>query len=261
MEIIKTPWKDKFLDLVAETKHSIKITSPFIKNNICKDILDIVRGEVSIDLITSYKIVNIYSGALDLDGLENILNNNGIVRNFSKLHAKIYLFDDKKAIVTSGNLTNGGLINNFEYGVYFNDINNVEKVSVDFNLLVNNECTGIINTSHIDETRKILQNIPAKEKITLPKISLENDDDVLQITGQSIIHSLTGWKKEVFKCINKIEAQTFNLQEINRYEPLLKAIYPENNHISDKVRQQLQQLRDIGLIEFLGNGRYKKLWK
>ena len=44
-------------------------------------------------------------------------------------------------------------------------------------------------------------------------------------------------------------------------EGFLKEKHPSNQHIPDKIRQQLQQLRDLGLIEFLGNGRYKKLWK
>ena len=32
-----------------------------------------------------------------------------------------------------------------------------------------------------------------------------------------------------------------------------------NNFIKDKIRQQLQLLRDRGLIEFKGNGNYKKI--
>ncbi|MGI0085759.1 MAG: DpnI domain-containing protein, partial [Nitrososphaerales archaeon] len=32
---------------------------------------------------------------------------------------------------------------------------------------------------------------------------------------------------------------------------------PNNAHIRDKIRQQLQVLRDMGLIEFLGSGSYR----
>ena len=45
------------------------------------------------------------------------------------------------------------------------------------------------------------------------------------------------------------------------FEKTLQNIYPENNHIKDKIRQQLQYLRDLGLIEFKGKGLYKKLYK
>jgi type II restriction enzyme len=73
--------------------------------------------------------------------------------------------------------------------------------------------------------------------------------------------TLKGWKLEVFKCVQQIPNQTFTLQEITKFESQLKKTYPENNFIKDKIRQQLQNLRDLGLIEFLGNGNYKKLWK
>ena len=39
----------------------------------------------------------------------------------------------------------------------------------------------------------------------------------------------------------------------------LKVKYPNNNFIKDKIRQQLQVLRDKGIIEFVGRGNYKKV--
>ena len=72
---------------------------------------------------------------------------------------------------------------------------------------------------------------------------------------------MTGWKLEVFKCLNLIQSLTFSINDIYRFEEHLRKIYPTNQHITDKIRQQLQFLRDIGLIEFLGESKYKKLWK
>jgi type II restriction enzyme len=34
------------------------------------------------------------------------------------------------------------------------------------------------------------------------------------------------------------------------------ALHPKNRHIHDKIRQQLQILRDMKLIRFLGGGEY-----
>lgn len=48
--------------------------------------------------------MSIYSRSLDLSALEIILSAEGTVKNFSRLHLKIYWFDGEKAIVTSGNL-------------------------------------------------------------------------------------------------------------------------------------------------------------
>ena len=43
------------------------------------------------------------------------------------------------------------------------------------------------------------------------------------------------------------------------FEGLLKKKFPNNNFIKDKIRQQLQVLRDKGLLEFKGNGIYRKI--
>jgi len=264
MQILKTPWKDKLMELVSNSNNSIKITSPFVKENVCNELLSLKNEKTSLELITSFKMMNIYTGSLDLIGLENIIKNNGVVKNFSKLHSKIYLFDDQKAIITSGNLTNGGLLNNYEYGIYTENIEIVSKVVDDFTSISKNENVGNIKQAEIDTVRKIISKIPPPESIKLPKFDLESPEekfDTIEIQNDIISSTLSGWKLEVFKCVESLPNQVFSLNEINKFEPHLKKIYPFNNHITDKIRQQLQYLRDIGLIEFLGNGYYKKLWK
>ena len=43
------------------------------------------------------------------------------------------------------------------------------------------------------------------------------------------------------------------------FETQLSIQFPENNHIKDKIRQQLQILRDQNMIEFVGRGIYRKV--
>ena len=85
MKILTTPWKNDLLELVANAKHSIKITSPFVKEEICREIIDAKQTESDFELITSFKLMSVYSGSLDLSALEIIISSNGIVKNFSKL--------------------------------------------------------------------------------------------------------------------------------------------------------------------------------
>lgn len=68
-----------------------------------------------------------------------------------------------------------------------------------------------------------------------------------------------GWLMDTMKCIDAIDGETFCLDDIYSFESILKAKHPENNFIKDKLRQQLQMLRDKGLIDFLGQGHYRKL--
>ena len=59
-------------------------------------------------------------------------------------------------------------------------------------------------------------------------------------------------------CVDRLP-EKFKLSEVYYFSEYLKSRYPENNNIQAKIRQQLQILRDQGLIEFLGNGHYRKL--
>lgn len=68
-----------------------------------------------------------------------------------------------------------------------------------------------------------------------------------------------GWIVDILRCIEQIPANEFSLSELYEFERQLKSRYPKNNFIKDKMRQQLQILRDEGLLEFKGKGQYKKV--
>lgn len=68
-----------------------------------------------------------------------------------------------------------------------------------------------------------------------------------------------GWILDIMNCIDSIKKETFTLDEVYKFEQKLKSKYPNNNFIKDKIRQQLQVLRDKGIIEFTEPGIYKKI--
>jgi type II restriction enzyme len=68
-----------------------------------------------------------------------------------------------------------------------------------------------------------------------------------------------GWTIEVLKVIERISEKEFNLNQVYQFENDLKSKFPNNNFVKDKIRQQLQVLREKGLLEFKGNGVYRKI--
>ncbi len=66
-----------------------------------------------------------------------------------------------------------------------------------------------------------------------------------------------GWLADVMSCIDQLKATEFSLEQVYGFERYLRSIYPENNNIRPKIRQQLQFLRDNGYLEFRGNGNYR----
>ena len=67
-----------------------------------------------------------------------------------------------------------------------------------------------------------------------------------------------GWLMDVLACVNKIRDERFTLSEMYGFEAELQVRHPGNNNVRAKIRQQLQLLRDRGLLEFEGRGVYVK---
>lgn len=263
MTIIKSPWRNLFFELVRATERSIKVTSPFVKENVVNDILGSRHEGVKIDLVTSFKLANFYNGASDLTALDKVIRDTGNVYNVHKLHSKVYLFDDVRAVITSGNLTNGGLLTNYEYGVLIEEPKKVAEVVSDFGLLCSGDNTGVISLQEIGDATDILAKLPKREPLTIPELPNYQPEDTSDIfTGNldTITNTLDGWKLEVFKCLQEIGSEVFTLANVHVFVPKLQRVFPNNNNIEAKIRQQLQYLRDIGLVEFLGRGVYRKLW-
>ena len=66
-----------------------------------------------------------------------------------------------------------------------------------------------------------------------------------------------GWILDIMNCIDALNKKEFSLQDIYSFESDLKIIHPDNKHIKDKIRQQLQFLRNKNYLDFIGQGRYK----
>jgi hypothetical protein len=262
MEILKTPWKDRFLELVQDSNRSIKITSPYIKASVCNEMLSAKKSSSKLGVVTFLNLKSVYSGALDIEALENIVSQ-GQLYNYSNLHSKIYIFDDKKAIVTSGNLTNGGMLNNYEYGLYIDDSHLIKRISSDFNSMVKCEDTLQIELRHLSKSKAIIENYPNARRVEFPDLNfdeIEDSNEVLYNAEDAILKSLKGWTKDVFLCLLEIPSDEFVLSELVQFESRLQILYPNNNTVPHQIRKQLQNLRKFGLLKFYGNGRYKKLW-
>ena len=66
-----------------------------------------------------------------------------------------------------------------------------------------------------------------------------------------------GWTLDVLNEIRSLGKPEFYLGEVYESEEKLAKLHPTNRHVRDKIRQQLQVLRDLGIVEFLGRGEYR----
>lgn len=54
-----------------------------------------------------------------------------------------------------------------------------------------------------------------------------------------------------------LDKTKFALQDVYAFAASLQKLHPANRHVLDKIRQQSQVSRHLGLVEFLGYGRYR----
>ncbi len=66
-----------------------------------------------------------------------------------------------------------------------------------------------------------------------------------------------GWTADVLRCVEDLKKEEFTLRDIYKSKAYLKELYPNNKHVTDKIRQQLQILRDNHIINFVSPGKYR----
>jgi type II restriction enzyme len=67
------------------------------------------------------------------------------------------------------------------------------------------------------------------------------------------------WLNEILKRVERLRKDEFELNDVYTFEEDLARIFPRNHFIRPKIRQQLQVLRDRGLLEFRERGLYRYL--
>ncbi|MFR9649277.1 MAG: DpnI domain-containing protein [Rikenellaceae bacterium] len=110
-----------------------------------------------------------------------------------------------------------------------------------------------------------IQTIPNSGKIYIVKQGEQVARDIV-IENYSRSKSLLttnldsrGWIMDVLSCLDRVQSSSFELRDIYAFEDELRIKHPNNNHIRDKIRQQLQYLRDRGFVEFTNRGCYRKI--
>jgi len=110
----------------------------------------------------------------------------------------------------------------------------------------------------------ILKSIPESGKIfyvrngevaTVEKVRADWQK-TLFLRGEKKL-SVKGWLLDVMRCVDRLGAREFTLNEVYAFENELSRLHPENKHIRDKIRQQLQFLRDKNYLDFSGHGKYR----
>ena len=108
-----------------------------------------------------------------------------------------------------------------------------------------------------------LSSIPENQKVDIIKTNIEMDkNDVMKKTHNvetpcREINRSKGWLVDVMLCVDKL-GEEFTIDDVYNFTEELQAKHPRNHHVHDKIRQQLQFLRNKGYIDFTSPGVYRR---
>ncbi len=90
-------------------------------------------ASLRLTLVTNLSLDNLVSGFTNAAAIVDVARQvpGTCIRFIPSLHAKVYIADSFRAVVTSANLTDGGLLRNLEYGVEVEDPNAVQEIRRD----------------------------------------------------------------------------------------------------------------------------------
>lgn len=120
-------WERRLSRLLGRAEFSLTVSSAYITGagvdflvkHAAADVLS--QGQVTV--LTDLSPEHAAQGSTDPEALARLYDLAAHLRlvHLPRLHSKVYVADDQEAIVTSGNLTAGGLRLNYEYGLLMVD--------------------------------------------------------------------------------------------------------------------------------------------
>jgi phosphatidylserine/phosphatidylglycerophosphate/cardiolipin synthase-like enzyme len=118
--LVDRDWGAELTDGCRRHGTALRIISPFIKVRPVVELLTTSQPP-QFEVVTRFNLADFGSGVSDLAALRVILEAGGRVRGVRSLHAKVFLFGNTRAAVTSANLTSRGLGGNHEFGCVSED--------------------------------------------------------------------------------------------------------------------------------------------
>lgn len=137
IDLLGRVWKGELVQLVESVQSELLVASPYITHDgtslITQSLSQSARRHVHLLVLTDLSPLHICQKATDPRALRDLMADVDHVRitHVRRLHAKVYVADADRAIVTSANLTRGGLEDNCEYGVRISDSETAKVVHQD----------------------------------------------------------------------------------------------------------------------------------
>jgi HKD family nuclease len=271
-KLLKSPFERDFMAALNKAEREVILSSPYINDGGASIFIDSILNPAgkSIRILTNLSARNIVENVTQPSALLKICASFSDTTIFSleRLHAKVYIVDESFAVITSANLTNGGLRSNFEYGVAINDIGTIKTIKRD--VLDYASLGHIIDRAFLVKIQEECKKI---EKVQVKKDTKRNESDLkLLLAGQKNLDTIFELRYEDTETRHSIFTKTvfFLLEkhkQLTTHElyRLVREIHPEmckdtiiyhnEKRWKIEIRQALFYWRRKGIVAGQGTSR------
>jgi hypothetical protein len=262
--IVISPTADWLQTALRDCASSLTVASPYIGSYFA-DAVTGLTGKVNVTLLTRTLITDFANRSSDLEAVCKLARRSGGVLSLSSLHAKVYVVDRAKALVTSANATFSGMCRNRECGIEIISESEIAKLAT----LIHSGFGTSPKPKYwtAEDLEQLIEPVRVL-RAALPKIDRQRQESVETLSKvelprrqiNKLIGSFSGWLQLTLEGITRIKSDMFTMEQVwLACLPLIKERYPNNRHSREKLRQQMQRLRDLGLVRFAGRGTYERL--
>jgi len=263
-ELVKSPTGDWIASALGQCKERFIACSPYVGSRL-RSLIGIAPSHVRKTLVTRLNIRDFALRASSISIIRALADSGVEVYSLANLHAKVYVFDTAAALVTSANATQSGMQDNLELGVALGDPPTVaalaDEVLAGFGGDAKPEA---YDAAEIGALEKLVERVEARipPPVDIDRLAEEERAIIEVESTENLLDAFAGWRRLTLAGVIAQHGDEFRLENLYRdCIPQAAREYPGNRYPKAKLRQQLQSLGDLGLLEFLGGGRYRKTFR
>jgi hypothetical protein len=266
LALVTTPTETWLRENLRSCQERFLVASPYV-GSVLLELMRSLAAVVKRTLVTRISLRDFAAGMSSIEVLCSLAEEGTAVLGLRGLHAKAYIVDDSRALVTSANATAGGLRHNWECGVAFARPDLVQALAEQVRTgFAAPEPPSVIVPKELASLRtavEVIRPVWPKEPCLKDLLVMEEQGPPFEVTDlEKFVTALPGWRRLTFEGVVLLRKSEFSLDELLAVcEPRARRKYPNNRHVREKLRQMLQELRDLGALEFLGGGHYRKTFQ